>query len=81
MNPLRIKGETRRLAEEQGEYTALSIRDDVISGVPIMYSLWEPTPRELNELLLGGSVRLAIAGKVHPPIHLSTQPAPKLTDT
>lgn len=75
--PLRVAGATRILAESQDEYHALAIRDDLIDGANQMTSLWEPTPRELEDLQKGGSVRLTILGTGHPPVVLTTQPAPK----
>lgn len=76
MQPLRISNATRVLAEAQDEYYALAIKDEVIGGVNHMTSVWEPTPRELKELQEGGSVRLTILGEGHPPVMLTTQPAP-----
>lgn len=76
MQPLRITNATRILAEDQDEYYALAIRDEEIDGVNHMTSVWEPTPKELAELQAGGSVRLTILGVVHPPVMLTTQPAP-----
>ena len=78
MQPLRISNATRVLAETQDEYYALAIKDEVVDGVNQMTSVWEPTPRELAELQAGGFVRLTIVGKGHPPVMLTTQPAPKL---
>lgn len=76
MLPLRISNATRILAETQDEYFALAIRDEVHEGIPIMTSVWEPTPAELAMLNAGGAVRLTICGTVHPPVMLATQPAP-----
>lgn len=77
MQPLRITNATRVLAETQDEYYALAIRDEVISGVNHMTSVWEPTPKELAELQAGGSVKLTILGFGHPPVMVTTQPAPE----
>ena len=77
MNPLRISNATRILAESQDEYYALAIRDEIISDVNHMTSVWEPTPQELQELLKGGAVRLTILGSAHPPVMITTQPAPE----
>ena len=78
MQPLRVTDATRVLAETQDEYYALAIKDEVVDGVNQMTSVWEPTPKELAELQAGGSVRLTILGTGHPPVMLSTQPAPDL---
>ena len=76
MLPLRISNATRVLAETQDEYFALAIRDEVIGGVNHMTSVWEPTPQELADLNAGGAVRLTILGTGHPPVMITTQPAP-----
>lgn len=77
MQPLRIIDATRVLAEEQDEYHALAIVDQEIDGVNCMTSVWEPTPRELAELVAGGAVKLTIIGVIHPPVLLETQPPPE----
>lgn len=77
MLPLRISNATRILAESQDEYYALAIRDDEIDGINHMTSVWEPTPAELAQLNSGGAVRLTILGQGHPPVMLTTQPAPE----
>lgn len=53
MKPLRIAGATRRLAEDQDEYIALSIRDWKYDGQPVMSSAWEPMPDELDMVAKG----------------------------
>ena len=77
MQPLRISNSTRILAETQDEYYALAIRDEEIEGVNHMTSVWELTPRELQDLQNGGAVRLTILGTGHPPVMITTQPAPE----
>lgn len=76
MQPLRISNATRVLAETQDEYHALAILDEEIDGVNQMTSVWEPTPKELKDLANGGAVRLTILGRAHPPVIVTTQPAP-----
>lgn len=76
MLPMRISNATRVLAESQDEYHALAIFDENIDGVNHMTSVWEPTPKELAELNAGGAVRLTIIGRGHPPVMITTQPAP-----
>ena len=61
MLPLRISGATRRLAEDQDEYFALSIRDEMYSGRAFMSSLWEPTLREVEALAAGGALYCGFA--------------------
>jgi hypothetical protein len=80
MLPLRISNATRILAETQDEYHALAIRDEVVDGTPVMMSLWEPTPRELELLRAGGRVRLTILGTAHPPVALNVHPPPSDED-
>lgn len=77
MQPLRISNATRVLAETQDEYYALAIKDEVIDGVNHMTSVWEPTPKEIADLAAGGAVRLTILGQGHPPVQITTQPAPE----
>ena len=76
MLPLRISNATRILAETQDEYHALAILDEDIGGVNHMTSVWEPTPAEIKMLNEGGAVRLTILGIGHPPVQITTQPAP-----
>jgi hypothetical protein len=78
MQALRISNSTRVLAETQDEYYALAIKDEMIDGVNHMTSVWEPTPSELADLASGGSVRLTILGYGHPPVQITTQPAPSV---
>lgn len=77
MQPLRITNATRVLAETQDEYYALAIVDEEIEGVNYMTSVWVPTPNELAVLAAGGAVRLTIRGHGHPPVKITTQPAPE----
>lgn len=49
----------------------------MIGGVNHMTSVWEPTPKELADLNAGGAVRLTILGTGHPPVMITTQPAPE----
>ena len=77
MQPLRISNATRVLAETQDEYYALAIHDEEIDGTNHMTSVWEPTPKELEDLASGGAVRLTILGTGHPPVMVTTQPAPE----
>lgn len=80
MLPLRIANATRILAETQDEYYALAIKDEIIDGTNQMTSVWEPTPSELKMLNAGGAVRLTILGTGHPPVMITAQPAPGLSN-
>lgn len=76
-----IPGATRRIAESQEEYHALVIKDQVTDdGTKYMESWWQPTPKELNDLLNGGCVRLGILGSIHPPVFLTTSEPPSLAE-
>lgn len=77
MQQMRLLNATRVLAETQDEYCALAIKDEEIDGVNHMTSVWEPTPKELADLAAGGAVRLTILGTRHPPVLITTQPAPE----
>lgn len=77
MQPLRISNATRILAETQDEYIALAICDRQIDGINHMFSVWEPNPKELEDLKNGGAVVLRIQGEIHPPVFVGTQPAPE----
>lgn len=70
MMQLRIQGETRRLAEDQDEYFALSIRDDIVEDptgqhepLRSMTSAWEPDPNEIKTLHAGGAIVCNWAGQ------------------
>lgn len=77
MTPLRPTDTTRVMAKGQDEYFELPIVDHVAEdGTRMMTSVWEPSPRELADLVAGGAVKLTILGTGHPPVMLTTQPAP-----
>lgn len=61
MLPLRVVGETRRLAEEQDEYFAISIKDTVVKGFNFMLSRWELDPKEIAALKAGGELYCGFA--------------------
>ncbi len=74
MHPGRIEGATRRLGapqnwekEKHGHCAALTIKDDVLdSGVPVMASVWFPTPEEIAALAAGAPVKLWVVGRWAP---------------
>ena len=78
MLPKMIEGHTRVLGKQQG-YAGLPVRDgrehDGVSGgvVPVMATLWEPTPDELATLNAGGFIEITIQGEAHPPIRVETK--------
>jgi hypothetical protein len=53
----------------------LAIRDVVTEGgLPVMWSLWEPTPDEIAAIAAGAKVLLSVVGTAHPPVGLYVQP-------
>lgn len=51
---------------------------DLMSGLPVLYSLYKPTEEEVLALAEGGSLRLGILGGGHPVINMAVL-GPKLT--
>jgi len=78
MKPIRIDGETRRLAEEQPEYEPLSIRDEPVAvAIPDgpqtmngMTAAFQPTPDEVAAIAKGAPIYLRILGVRWPPVSL-----------
>ena len=71
----RIENATRFLGKpkdwddtENGRCGGLAIRDEIMSGLPVMTSALTPTPDELARLIAGASVHLCIYGTSHPPV-------------
>jgi hypothetical protein len=73
MNIARIPNATRVIGRSQG-YIGLPLRDELIDEqvngprTPSMVSAWEPTPEELERLVLGAKVHVRILGTQHPPL-------------
>lgn len=66
---------TRALAEHQDEYQTLHIVDrETEDGQNVMWSMWQPSPEELDQLNAGGHVLLGILGTKHPPVFVTAQP-------
>lgn len=81
MIALRISGYTRLMGVNQPEYHNLAVRDHVAEdGTPFMETAWEPTPKELEMLVNGGSVRLFIDGDKLPPVFITAEPPPSLKE-
>jgi hypothetical protein len=59
----------------------LPIRDGVNGDVPIMESVWEPTPAELYVLNNGGKIVLCLVGVSHPPVRLYAVDQPLQSNT
>lgn len=80
MIPGRIHGATRYLGapsgwqpDEHGHCSHLAILDTEVEGLPVMASVWEPTPAELERLNAGAKLTLFIVGTGHPPVALEVQ--------
>lgn len=80
MIPGRIEGATRYLGApdwwtpaDDGYCAHLAILDMESDGVPVMASVWEPTPAELELLHGGARVTLFVVGRDHPPVALEVQ--------
>ena len=80
MIPGRILNATRYLGtprgwepDDVGPCAHLAILDMDLNGLPVMASVWEPTPSELERLNAGAKVTLFVVGKAHPPVALEVQ--------
>lgn len=59
-------------AELDGEVGTIFVTDaiDTLSGMNIMYSVYQPTAEDLAALNAGGAIRLGIMGRSHPVFQL-----------
>ena len=59
-------------AELDGEVGTIFVADaiDMLSGMNMMYSIYQPTPEDLAALNAGGAIRLGIMGTRHPVFQL-----------
>lgn len=73
MKSVKLLNATRTLATEQEEFNNLDIMDALVDGNNCMFSVWEPTPEELEALNDGGKIQLGIMGISHPPVLLVVQ--------
>ena len=72
MNPIKHPSNTRTLDAPQGwdedlKVDPLGITDQIVEGVPCVWSFWRPDAQELAALTAGGSVVLSIVGRTMPP--------------
>lgn len=67
---------TRTLGEAQG-YNPLPVFDTLLlikhtdgrkEALPVMFTVWHPSPEELAALNAGGHIVLGVPGGMHPPI-------------
>lgn len=66
----RIEGATRVCGQSQG-YLGLPVRDEIIDGVNIMHTAWEPTPDEIERIKNGAKIIVSVIGNNPQPIMLS----------
>lgn len=76
MRSLLMKDYTRILGQSQG-YDALVVKDETVhcsvngEGTPCMTTHWEPSLKDLQNLIEGGQVIITILGSDHPPIKVT----------
>ncbi|MBN8749489.1 MAG: hypothetical protein J0I65_18510 [Variovorax sp.] len=75
MNPIKHPSNTRMLAAPPGwdedlKVEPLGITDQIVEGVPCVWSFWRPDVEELAALNAGGDVVLSIVGRNMPPAAL-----------
>ena len=86
MIPKRIEGATHILTPpanwlaHEGVISNFAVRKSGGGMQAIYESTWEPTPRELEFLLRGGTIVLRLAGGAHPPVMLYVEAPPALVD-
>lgn len=66
----RIEGANRVCGQSQG-FLGLPVRDEIVDGVNIMHTAWEPTPDELAALLNGAKIIVSVIGNNPQPIMLT----------
>lgn len=66
----RIEGATRVCGKSQG-YLGLPVRDEIVDGVNIMHTAWEPTPDEIERIKAGAKVIVSVIGNNPQPIMLT----------
>jgi hypothetical protein len=86
MIPKRIDGTTHILTPPAEGYSHEGVTSHFAvrkrgGGMHAIYeSAWEPTPRDLEYLLRGGTIVLRVAGGAHPPVMLYVEAPPALVD-
>ncbi len=77
MIPGRILKATRIMSGGSGPHIKkLAIRDTTTAIGPIMVSAWFPSMKEIQNMLSGAPIYLAISGKEHPAVALTVGPLP-----
>jgi hypothetical protein len=54
----------------QGPCGRLPVRIERTEGVPVLWSVWHPTPKEIAAIVAGAPVKLWVVGERHPPVML-----------
>lgn len=80
MKPIRHPSNTRTLAAPEGwdedlKVESLGITDQILEGVPCVWSFWRPDAQELAALNAGGAVVLSVVGRTMPPALLMVEAA------
>jgi len=65
----RIEGANRVCGKSQG-YMGLPVRDEIVDGVNIMHTAWEPTPEEAEAIYHGAKIIVSVVGTSPQPIML-----------
>lgn len=73
MKSLPLSNETRTVGIDQPDLQPLSICDINEDGKQYMVSLWQPSTEEIELILSGWPIKLAVLGRRHPPVLLEVQ--------
>ena len=65
----RIEGANRVCGKSQG-FLGLPVRDEIVDGVNIMHTAWEPTPEEIDAIIKGAKIIVSVIGNNPQPIML-----------
>lgn len=65
-----IEGANRICGKAQG-YKGLPVRDELVDGVNIMHTAWEPTPDEIERIKAGAKIIVSVIGTSPQPILLN----------
>jgi hypothetical protein len=80
MIALHIQNATRTIGKSQG-YFGLPVLDTTLAdGTPCMVTAWDCTNAERAAIAAGATIYLTILGQAHPPVILTTGPAPDKTE-
>lgn len=74
MTPLTLSNETRLLQPQAPDQVSLSICDINENGLQYMVSLWQPSVEEIEQIIAGQPIKLAVLGRRHPPVIVAVEP-------